>query len=77
MRHFLRAHWIEGALVLAIIATLAMPVLRVIYGSRIREWERQTLEILGLRPELVWVACAALSIGLLVLRFRSDSSTRR
>jgi hypothetical protein len=66
----MRTRLIEILLVLAIILTVAVPVLRVVYGQSIRQWERAFFERIGINPELGWLLCGVATVTLLVLRFR-------
>jgi hypothetical protein len=66
----MRTRLIEVLLVLAIILVVAVPVLRVIYGQSIRQWEREFFERIGISPELGWILCGVIGFTLVVLRFR-------
>jgi hypothetical protein len=66
----MRTKLIEVLLVLAIILVVAKPVLLIIYGQAERQWERETMERLGISPDLVWMVCGVLGVTLAVLRFR-------
>ncbi|TAN37439.1 MAG: hypothetical protein EPN23_05460 [Verrucomicrobia bacterium] len=57
---------------IVIILVVAAPILRVIYGQSIRQWERGIFEWLGINPKLGWILCGVLSFSLVVLRFRRE-----
>ena len=73
----MRTRLIEGLLVFAILLAVAVPILRVIYGQAMRQWERDTLERFGISAELVWGLCGVLGFTLMVLRFRRRDSRGR
>ena len=66
----MRTRLIEVLLVLAIVLVVAVPILRVIYGQSIRQWERESFERIGISPELGWLLCGVIGLTLVVLRFR-------
>ena len=66
----MRIKLIEVLLVAAIILTVAVPVLRVIYGQSIRQWERELFAHFGISPELGWILCGVVGFTLVLLRFR-------
>ncbi len=63
--------WVEVLLVLAILLTLVIPVLKVIYGQSMREWEREVLGRLGINPELGWMLGGVFTVAFMTLRSRS------
>ena|SRR5436190_1009065 len=69
-RTLMRTRLIEILLVLAVLLAVAVPVLRVIYGQSIRQWEREFFERIGINPELGWLLCGVIGFTLVVLRFR-------
>jgi len=66
----MRTKLTEVSLVLAIILVVAFPVLRLIYGQSVRQWEHQTLERLGISPDLVWMLCGVVGVTIGILLFR-------
>ncbi len=66
----MRTRLIEILLVFAVILAVVVPVLRVIYGQSIRQWEREFFERIGINPELGWLLYGVAVVTLLVLRFR-------
>ena len=73
----MRTKVIEVLLVLAVILVVAVPVLRVIYGQSIRQWEREMFERIGISPGLGWILCGVIGFTLMVLRFRRRDGRRR
>lgn len=66
----MRTRLIEVLLVLGIVLVAAVPVLRIIYGQSIRQWERELFERIGIGPEFGWLLCAVIGFTLVVLLFR-------
>lgn len=50
---------------------------KVVYGEQLLEWERHVMESIGVRPEIGWIVCALVSVGVLIARWCAGRSKMR